>query len=95
MRCSTKSDFVTVHIPLTSHTHHLINKKTIAQMKNNVVLLNFARAEIVDNEPLLKALSDNKIRNYVCDFPSVLFKKYFQVIYLPHLGTSIKEAEEN
>ncbi|WP_306686737.1 hypothetical protein [Candidatus Coxiella mudrowiae] len=45
-------------------------------MKDNVVILNFVRAEILDNEPLLKRLSDNKIRNYVCNFSSALFKKY-------------------
>ncbi|WP_342352269.1 hypothetical protein [Candidatus Coxiella mudrowiae] len=45
-------------------------------MKDNVVILNFVRSEILDNEPLLKRLSDNKIRNYVCYFSSALFKKH-------------------
>ncbi|WP_267257125.1 phosphoglycerate dehydrogenase [Coxiella endosymbiont of Ornithodoros maritimus] len=89
------SDFVTVHVPLNTHTHHLINEEAIAQMKNNVVLLNFARAEIVDNQALAQALSKNKIQNYVCDFPSRIFKSFPQVICLPHLGASTKEAEEN
>lgn len=48
----------------------------MAQMKDNVMILNFVHSEILDNEPLLKRLSDNKIRNYVCDFSSTLFKKY-------------------
>ena len=90
-----RNDFITIHVPLNEHMHHLISINAIAQMKENVILLNFARAEIVDNQALIQALSENKIRNYVCDFPSALFKNHPAVICLTHLGASTKEAEEN
>lgn len=64
-------------------------------MKDNVVLLNFVRAEILDNEPLLKNYLIIKLEIISVIFSNVLFKKYFQVICLAHLGTSTKEAEEN
>lgn len=91
----TIADFVSIHVPLTEKTHHLINQEKIKRMKSNVVLLNFARANIVDDEAVLHALQTGKMRHYVCDFPSNLFKKNSQVISLPHLGASTQEAEEN
>ena len=89
------ADFVTLHVPLTHHTEHLINADYLKIMKPNVVLLNFARARIVDNDAVAAALEKNHIRNYVCDFPSNQFKHHPRVISLPHLGASTKEAEEN
>ncbi|WP_423062997.1 phosphoglycerate dehydrogenase [Candidiatus Paracoxiella cheracis] len=89
------SDFVTLHVPLNDKTQHLINADLLKMMKSGVVLLNFARAPIVDNNALAEALDDNHVRNYVCDFPCNRFKNNPHVISLPHLGASTKEAEEN
>lgn len=91
----SNSDFITLHIPLIDATKHLINEKRIKLMKDGVVLLNLARDGIVDNDALLKALDEGKIRTYVCDFPNNQFKNHPRVISLPHLGASTKEAEEN
>lgn len=89
------ADFVTVHVPLNEKTQHLLDAKRITIMKRGVIILNFARDGIVDNQALLKALAEKQVRTYVCDFPHPLFKNNGQVICLPHLGASTKEAEEN
>jgi D-3-phosphoglycerate dehydrogenase len=64
-------------------------------MKTGIVVLNFARDGIVDDEAVLKALNDGKLGAYVCDFPSEDLKGNSRVITLPHLGASTVEAEEN
>lgn len=89
------ADFITVHVPYVDATHHLINDKEIARMRDDVILLNFARGAIVDESALTTALQRGKILRYVCDFPSKSLKDNPQVIALPHLGASTKEAELN
>ncbi len=64
-------------------------------MKNGVVLLNFARDGIIDNQDLIEALNEKKIFTYVTDFPCAELKHHPRIISLPHLGASTKEAEEN
>ena len=91
----THADFVSVHVPLNEHTQHLINEEKFALMKPGVILLNFARAPIIDDNALEQALQQDRVRNYVCDFPSNRFKNNPKVISLPHLGASTQEAEEN
>ncbi|MBT4838194.1 MAG: phosphoglycerate dehydrogenase [Methylococcales bacterium] len=91
----SKVDFVTFHVPLTEETRHLVNPSRIRNMKDNAVILNFARNGIVDDDAVCEALDDGKLYAYVCDFPSNLLKKHPRVITLPHLGASTKEAEEN
>ncbi|HEC18891.1 MAG TPA: 3-phosphoglycerate dehydrogenase, partial [Gammaproteobacteria bacterium] len=64
-------------------------------MKDNVVILNFARGGIVDDEAVCEAIKAGKVYAYVCDFPSNLLKRHERVITLPHLGASTVEAEDN
>lgn len=90
-----QSDFVTLHVPLNDATKNLLNEQRIKTMKDGAVILNFARAGIIDERALLQALKEKKIRTYVTDFPSVEFKENPAVINLPHLGASTTEAEEN
>lgn len=90
-----QADFITLHVPLNEHTKNLINVQCIQLMKPEAILLNLARNGIVDNQALIDALNQHKIRSYVCDFPTNLLKDHPQVICLPHLGASTKEAEEN
>ncbi len=90
-----RSDFISLHVPLNEHTKGLINEINIASMKDGVVLLNFARDGIIDIDSLVKALESNKVASYVTDFPNLALKPFKQVICLPHLGASTKEAEEN
>lgn len=88
-------DFVSFHVPLTAGTRHMINTDRLRNMKNGVVLLNFARDGIVDDEAVCAALDAGKVYAYVCDFPSNRLKNHPRVITLPHIGASTEEAEEN
>ncbi len=90
-----KSDFVTIHVPLMNETKHMIHHSRMQLMKPGVVILNFSREGIIDNEALLDALNEKKIFAYVNDFPCAKLKEHPRVISLPHLGASTKEAEEN
>jgi D-3-phosphoglycerate dehydrogenase len=91
----SKVDFVTFHVPLIDATKNLINADRLKLMKDNVVILNFARSGIVDDEAVSEAIKAGKVYAYVCDFPSNLLKKHERVIALPHLGASTAEAEDN
>ncbi len=90
-----ESNYVTFHVPLIDATKHLINRERLSFMQDNVIILNFSRAGIVDDEAVSEALASGKVYGYVCDFPTNLLKDNPQVITLPHLGASTIEAEEN
>ena len=90
-----KADFVTFHVPLVDETRHMINAERLKIMKDNVIILNFARNGIVDDEAVSDAIKTGKVYAYVCDFPSNLLKNHERVVTLPHLGASTKEAEDN
>ncbi|HIP81926.1 MAG TPA: 3-phosphoglycerate dehydrogenase [Leucothrix mucor] len=90
-----ESDFITFHVPLVDATKHLINAESLQMMRDNVVIMNFARNGIVNDEDVCDALETGKVYSYVCDFPSNLLKGKERVIALPHLGASTAEAEEN
>ncbi|HFQ13518.1 MAG TPA: 3-phosphoglycerate dehydrogenase, partial [Gammaproteobacteria bacterium] len=90
-----KVDFVTFHVPLVDATRHMINAERLKTMRDNVVILNFARNGIIDDEAVSAAIKEGKVYAYVCDFPSNLLKNHERVIALPHLGASTKEAEDN
>lgn len=91
----SKVDFVSFHVPLIDATRNLINEDRLKIMKDNVVILNFARKGIVDDDAVCKAMDDGKVYAYVCDFPSNQLNAHPRVIALPHLGASTSEAEEN
>jgi D-3-phosphoglycerate dehydrogenase len=88
-------DFVTFHVPLMDATRNLINAERLKQMKDGVVIINFARDGIVDDSAVSAAIKSGKVYGYVCDFPSNLLKNHEHVITLPHLGASTAEAEDN
>ena len=90
-----KADILTVHVPLIDSTRGLVSTQRIALMKETAVLLNFARAEIVDTAAVVAALDEGKLGGYVCDSPSTAVHKHPRCISLPHLGASTKEAERN
>ena len=89
------SHFVTLHVPLVDATRAMINADNIAQMKNGSVLLNFSRAGVVAEDAVLAALESKRLATYVCDFPNARVNSNDNVIALPHLGASTREAEEN
>ena len=90
-----KVDFITFHVPLIEATTNMINAERLKLMKDNVIILNFARNGIIDDEAVSAAIKSGKVYSYVCDFPSNLLKNHERVITLPHLGASTSEAEDN
>jgi len=90
-----KSDFVTFHVPLIDATRGLVNAERLKFMKDNVVVLNFAREGVVDEAAMVEALDSGKAHAYVSDFPTNATKNHPRCITLPHLGASTGEAEDN
>ena len=90
-----RSDMVTVHVPLINETKNMVNAARLKLMRQGSVVLNFARAGIVDESAMIAALDSNHIGGYVCDFPTNAIKDHPKVVALPHLGASTHEAEEN
>ena len=96
-----KSDFISIHTPLIDNpdpkirTKHMINKDTIALMKDGVIILNFARDALVNDDDIEEALKSGKVRKYVTDFPNARTAGMEGVIAIPHLGASTEEAEDN
>lgn len=88
-------DYITLHVPLTDATRGVINTISIAKMKDNVRILNFARGELVETNDIIKALSDGKVAAYVTDFGNPALLDANGVIVLPHLGASTPESEDN
>lgn len=90
-----KADVVTLHVPLVEGTKNLVNAERLEMMKSRSLVLNFARAGIVDEDAMVAALDAGEIRGYVCDFPSNALQGHPKVVALPHLGASTAEAEDN
>jgi D-3-phosphoglycerate dehydrogenase len=90
-----RSDAITVHVPLNDHTRKLVNEARLKLMKKSGIILNFARAPIVDDQAVVAALDAGRLHSYICDFPNNTLKDHPKVVTLPHLGASTGEAEEN
>lgn len=88
-------DYITLHVPLLDSTRGLINKENIALMKDNVVILNFARDLLVNDDDMAEALADSRIKCYVSDFPNPKVASMERAIIIPHLGASTEESEDN
>jgi D-3-phosphoglycerate dehydrogenase len=91
----SKSQFISVHVPLLDATRGLINADRLKLMKKQGVILNFARDAIVDEKAVIEALNAGTLHAYACDFPSNALKGHPKVIATPHLGASTGEAEDN
>ncbi|MBL8251248.1 MAG: 3-phosphoglycerate dehydrogenase, partial [Candidatus Competibacter sp.] len=92
---AAQADFMTLHVPLNEATRQLINAALLKNAKSGLILLNFSREGVVDEEALFAALEASKLKSYVCDFPTNRLKDHPRVIMLPHLGASTAEAEDN
>ena len=88
-------DFITVHVPLLDSTKKMINKDAISKMKDGVVVMNFARDLLVDEDVMVDALKEGKVKHYVTDFPNTTVAGVKGAIVTPHLGASTEEAEDN
>ncbi|MGC3980239.1 MAG: phosphoglycerate dehydrogenase [Steroidobacteraceae bacterium] len=90
-----RCDMVTVHVPLIDATKHMVNAARLKLLRKGGVILNFARAGIVDEAAMIAALDSGHVGAYVCDFPTNAVKDHPKIVALPHLGASTNEAEEN
>ena len=88
-------DYITIHVPLLESTKKMINKEAIAMMKDGVVLLNFARDLLVDEDALVEALKEGKVKKYVTDFANPVVAGAPGTLVTPHLGASTEESEDN
>ncbi|MFU0827828.1 MAG: D-3-phosphoglycerate dehydrogenase [Lachnoclostridium sp.] len=88
-------DYITLHVPLLPDTKHMINKEAISMMKDGVIILNFARDSLVNDDDMEEALKSGKVATYVTDFPNAKTANMNRVIAIPHLGASTEESEDN
>ena len=88
-------DIITVHVPLLKETEKMINASALAKMKDGVIILNFARDLLVDDDAMADALSSGKVARYVTDFPNPKTANMPGCIAIPHLGASTEESEDN
>lgn len=88
-------DYLSLHVPAIEATKNMINADTLAFMKPDAAIMNFARDAIVDALAVVAALDAGKLRKYVCDFPEPCLIGHDKVIAVPHIGASTAEAEEN
>jgi len=88
-------DYITFHVPLIDETRHMINRERLRRIRKNLVVLNFSRDGVIDDQAVVEAIDAGGIYAYVCDFPNNLLKNHPRVITLPHLGASTLQAEEN
>ena len=88
------SDYISLNVPYTETTHHLINAQSLRQMKDGVRIINESRAEVVNDEAMAIALDRGKVAKYVTDFPNETILKAPNVIAMPHLGACTPESED-
>ncbi|MCM1268176.1 MAG: phosphoglycerate dehydrogenase [Bacteroidales bacterium] len=88
-------DIITIHVPLMDATKGMIGEEALSQMKDGVILLNFARDLLVDEKAVLAAIRAGKVRKYVSDFPNAVTAGQEGCIVIPHLGASTEESEDN
>ena len=88
-------DYISIHVPLNGATKGMINKDTLAEMKDGVRILNFARDGLVASDDMIAALESGKVACYVVDFPTDEMIGVENVVAIPHLGASTPESEDN
>lgn len=88
-------DVISLHVPLLDSTRGMIDAKALDRMKEGVIVLNFARGGLVDDDAMVKALETGKVWHYVTDFPNEKTASMHGCIAIPHLGASTEESEDN
>ena len=88
-------DYITIHVPLTESTRHMISERELSMMKKDAVLVNYARDLLVDEQAVINALDAGRLGRYVSDFPNPVTAGAKGVILTPHLGASTEESEDN
>jgi D-3-phosphoglycerate dehydrogenase len=88
-------DYITLHLPLIDSTKGMVNKAALERMKDGVVILNFSRDVLVNEDDMAEALKTGKVKKYVTDFPNPKSVHMEGAIVIPHLGASTEESEDN
>ena len=88
------ADYISLNVPYTESTHHMLNAEAFAHMKQGVRIINESRAEVVDDEAMTEALLSGKVAKYVTDFPNERILQAPNVIAMPHLGACTPESED-
>lgn len=92
----SQADFITVHMPLNKNTRGYVTDKDFLEfVKDGAVLINYSRGPIIDEDAVLTALANGKLKGHISDFPSVKFLGHDKILVTPHLGASTAESEEN
>ena len=89
------SDIISLHVPLLDDTKKMINAEAISKMRDGVIILNFARGALVDDDAMAEALASGKVSRYITDFPNEKSANMPGCIAIPHLGASTEESEDN
>ncbi|MGM9589053.1 MAG: phosphoglycerate dehydrogenase [Faecousia sp.] len=89
------SDIISLHVPLMDDTRKMIDAEAIAKMRDGVIILNFARDALVDDDAMAEALASGKVSRYITDFPNAKTANMPGCIAIPHLGASTEESEDN
>lgn len=89
-----KADYISINVPYTAETHHMLNTAAFARMRPGVRIVNESRAEVVDDEDMTAALESGQVAKYVTDFPNETILKAPNVIAMPHLGAVTPESED-
>ncbi len=91
----SECDYISLHVPLNPNTKGMINADTLALARDGLRILNFARAELVNDTDVLAALDSGKVARYITDFPTAAVVAHPSVVPIPHLGASTPESEDN
>ena len=91
----SRSDYVTLHIPLSDTTRGLLNAEKFRFTKKGARIINLARGGLVNEADIIEALNQEKLSSYVTDFPSAELLACRRACCIPHLGASTPEAEDN
>ncbi len=89
-----RCDYISINCPYTEQTKGMFNDKAFSQMKDGVRIINESRAEVVDDDAMLRAIANNKVAKYVTDFPTAKLIGQRNVICLPHIGACTPESED-
>lgn len=91
----SQCDIISLHVPLLDDTRKMINAEALSKMKDGVIILNFARDLLVDDDSMEEALKSGKVKRYITDFPNDRTANMEGVVAIPHLGASTEESEDN
>ncbi len=91
----TQCDYITLHVPLLDSTRGMISASVLQEMKDGVVVLNFSRDVLVDEDAMAEALNSGKVKKYITDFPNPKSVNMAGAVVIPHLGASTEESEDN